>query len=150
MAVDVPWKPLGPKSSEDLQARFDATYREAFGRNVGGIASGEVVSWSLSVSGPRYPDTSRQNQLFPPSAKGAFQDRERKHRPVFDARQSGFKPVPVADRSSLGPGVTVAGPAIIVEPQTSVVVSEEFDAQVLATNDIELRLRAPADVGKDQ
>ena len=58
---------------------------------------------------------------------------------------SGFKPVRVAERSSLAPNETVAGPAIIVERQTSVVVSEEFDARVLeTTNDIELRRRAPA------
>ena len=150
LAVDVPWKPLGPESSEDLQARFEAKYRESFGRNVGGIAAGEVVSWSLSVSGPRYPATSMQDQLFLPPANSAIHGKLQKKRPLFDARQSGFKPVPVADRAFLVPGETVAGPAIIVERQTSIVVSEEFDARVLATNDIEIRRRAAAAVGKDE
>ena len=144
LAVDVPWEPLGPGSSEDLQARFDATYREAFGRNVGGIAAGEVVSWSLSVSGPRYPEDAGRDLLPPLAEAGARLDHVRQFRQVFNFRQSDFKPVLVAERSSLVPNETVAGPAIIVERQTSIVVSEEFDARVLKTNDIELRRRAPS------
>ena len=141
LAVDVPWEPLGPGSSEDLQARFDATYREAFGRNVGGIAPGEVVAWSLSVSGPRNPDEERQDPLHPSAAAEASHDQQRQFRQVFNSRHGDFRPVLVAERSSLGPNETVAGPAIIVERQTSIVVSEEFDARVLETYDLELRRR---------
>ena len=149
LAVDVPWEPLGPGSREDLQARFDATYRDAFGRNVGGIAAGEVVSWSLSVSGPRYPDDAWRNLLPPSATADARHGQTRRFRKVFDPRQSDFKSVLVVERSSLAPNETVAGPAIIVERQTSIVVSEEFDARVLETYDMELRRRAPATAGED-
>ena len=149
LAVDVPWEPLGLGSNEDLQARFDATIRDEFGRNVGGIAAGEVVSRSLSVYGPRYPDDAGQNLLSPSATADARHGQTRRFRKVFDPRQSGFKSVLVAERLSLPPNETFAGPAIIVERQTSIVVSEEFDARVLETYDMELRRRAPATAGED-
>ena len=52
IAVNIPMETLDNDTAGMMQNIFDAEYKKVFGRNVGGIASGEVVSWSISVSSP--------------------------------------------------------------------------------------------------
>ena len=130
IAVRVPMHALGPDASESLQERFDQAYRSAFGRNVGGISPGEVVTWSVEVSGPPHPD------LPPREHAGAVIAHATRR--VFDSSSETEKPFTVVARSGLGKNDTVPGPAIIVENETSIVVSSDFTARVLQGGDMEL------------
>jgi N-methylhydantoinase A len=49
--------------------------------------------------------------------------------------------VPVYVRDALSPGAWVAGPALIVEDQTSIYVTGEFDGRVMANGYIMLQRR---------
>ena len=62
--VEVPWRPFDKNSGALLQKRFDDAYRHAFGRNVGEIAQGEIVSWSIRFRLHAKP-TSRGPRLMP-------------------------------------------------------------------------------------
>ena len=146
LAVEVPWEPLGPESGTALQARFDAAYLKAFGRNVGGIAPGEVVTWSLAVSGHRYPDAAIDRGSPPAASTG---NGHAGLRPVYDGQLGDFRSVKVIGRAHLDKNAVLDGPAIIVERQTSVVVAAGFEARLLATGDIELRRMMPETRGED-
>jgi N-methylhydantoinase A len=62
-------------------------------------------------------------------------------RPVFDAESGEFIEVAIHERRKLRPGAFIPGPAIIVEDETSTVVSRLFDARIDAFGYIELTRR---------
>jgi N-methylhydantoinase A len=51
-------------------------------------------------------------------------------REVFDSATEETVEAPVYDRADLAPGCRIAGPALIVEDQTTTVVSSSFEASV--------------------
>ena len=51
-------------------------------------------------------------------------------RSVFDARLGRRIAVPVFERHRLGPGATIAGPALVIEEGTSTYASPSFDLAV--------------------
>ncbi len=130
IAVDVPMESIGEDGPKLLQDLFDAAYRTAFGRNVGGIACGEVVAWSVSASGPRYLDST--------AAGGAGGKEALEQRQAFDAPSRSMRAHAVVMRSSLEPGGALSGPAIIVEDGTSTIVASGFAATMTANGDLEL------------
>ena len=131
IAVDVPMESLGENGPKLLQDLFDAEYRKAFGRNVGGIACGEVVAWSVSASGPRYRDST--------AASGAGVTVPDGSRQAFDAPSRSMRAHAAVARGSLEPGRSLSGPAIIAEDGTSTVVASGFEATMTANGDLELR-----------
>ncbi len=138
IAVDVPMEPLDETAPQRLQELFDRRYRAVFGRDIGTIARGEIVSWSLVVSSA--PHADRTPGLEPARSPSAVGQRE-----VFDIPQQAAIPFVTARRDDLGAFARLAGPAVIVEDETSIVVSSGFDAVVLAGGDVELT-RKPREV----
>jgi N-methylhydantoinase A/oxoprolinase/acetone carboxylase beta subunit len=49
---------------------------------------------------------------------------------MFEPKIAKWRNVPVHERSSLQPGTRLKGPALIVEDQTTVVVTSDFHASV--------------------
>ncbi len=64
-----------------------------------------------------------------------------RHRPVFDPEAGEFVEVAIHDRQRLRPGAQIPGPAIIVEDETSTVVTRNFDARIDRFGYIELTRR---------
>jgi N-methylhydantoinase A len=62
-------------------------------------------------------------------------------RPVFDPETGEFIEVAIHERGDLRPGALIPGPAVIVEDETSTVLSQLFDARVNAFGYIELTRR---------
>ena len=57
---------------------------------------------------------------------------------MFDPDSADFVEVAIHERAALVPGAVIPGPAIIVEDETSTVVSRLFDARIDAFGYIEL------------
>jgi N-methylhydantoinase A len=57
---------------------------------------------------------------------------------VFDADGADFVEVAIHERAALQPGAAIPGPAVIVEDETSTVVSRHFDARIDCFGYIEL------------
>ncbi len=128
--VETPVGSLGADAPAMLQSLFDQEYRKVFGRNVGGVATGEIVSWSVMVSSPPHPDL-----VEPPAARTRLRSTARE---VFDSVAESMKAFAVVARKDLNADQTIDGPAIIVEDETSIIVSSSFDARVLPGGDINL------------
>lgn len=131
IAVSLPAEALGDDAAQTLQALFDGAYKAVFGRNIGNIACGEIVSLAVTVTTEPYSDVG------PPEVE-PVDSVARGSRTVFDSAtetECAFSIVPRRSLSSLGP---LAGPAVITEKETSVVVSSVFEARALESGDIEL------------
>ena len=138
--IEVPLeaRPLELADRERLQEAFECEYRAQFGRTIPGLQA-EALSWVLSVSTRADPPPA-----VAPSATFPAPSPDRR-RPVFDPVSGAFLDTPVYRRNDLRPGVRLAGPALIVEDETTTVVAPGFDATVNAVGYLVLtRVRAGA------
>ena len=137
IVVDVPVRTLTAADFATLQQAFDATYGQLYGRTIPGMEV-EILTWTLGVASP----TERPAGLPMPSARPA--PAPHSHRRVFDASKTDFLDYPIYLRDDLGVGVRFPGPALIVEDQTTTVVSPNFDAAIDGHGYILLQRRRPA------
>jgi N-methylhydantoinase A len=136
IAVPLPVRVYEAADSEVLLAAFEAAYRRLYSRIIPGVEV-EVLSWVLLLSGP-VPPTDGAAAPLPPASHPAPSRR----RAVFDPDSAEFVEVAIHERAALVPGAVIPGPAIIVEDETSTVVSRRFDARIDAFGYIELTRRA--------
>lgn len=121
--IDVPMDPFDTHAPAMLQEMLDTEYRKVFGRDIGSISTGEIVAWSLVVSSEPHGDDAPAIALS--SGEPPVSTRQ-----AFDARSQQMMPFAVIDRKDMAMAGDVEGPAIIVEDETSIIVSSAFRARV--------------------
>ena len=136
IAVPLPVRAYRAEDAADLLAAFEAAYRRLYSRVIPGVEV-EVLSWVLLLSGPAPRDEDGAPGLPPPSHPAPA-----RRRAVFDPDTADFVEVAIHERATLRPGAVVSGPAVIVEDETSTVVSRHFDARIDPFGYIELTRRA--------
>jgi N-methylhydantoinase A len=125
LRVPVPPGSLGAESAAAIQAAFEAEYRRIYGHTAPGVPL-EVMSWRLIASGPMpaLPMPER------PPAAGSAAGARKGSRAAFFPEAGGFLETPVYDRYRLGPGHTLAGPAIVEERESTAVIGPKGKASV--------------------
>jgi len=103
-----------------LRAAFESTYAHFFGRTIEAMDI-ETISWSVKVSTPA--------ALSEPAAvlagdEGTFT--QSPLRPIFDARLGQNVMAKVIQRQHLAPGQKLNGPVLVVEAETSTLVTSAF------------------------
>ena len=136
IAVPLPTRTYNAADAATLRAAFEEAYRRLYSRIIPGVEV-EILSWVLLLSAP----PAAEPAAVPPSPTPHIPEPDR-HRPVFDPELGEFVTVAIYDRRDLKPGAQIAGPAVIVEDETSTVVTRLFDATVDAFGYIELTRRA--------
>ena len=142
--VPLPDAPLEPGSESALRAAFERAYAAIYGHTAPGVPV-DVVSWRVAAYGPR-PDLR-----LPGAADGGgrsagvddivagesgvsrstgAESALKARRSVYLVEERGFAEVPVYDRYRLSPGDRFAGPAIVEERESTVVVGPAAWAQV--------------------
>ena len=134
IVVPVPSRTLTAGDIPALRAAFEHEYKALFQRVIPDGAI-EVLSWTLTLSTPHDLPAA----LAPVARSGGARAIGR--RSVFDAATETFAEVPVYGRADLAPGQTVAGPALIVEDETTTFLSARFDAHIDAAGSIVLERR---------
>ena len=148
IVVALPVRPLAADDRETLAEAFDAEYARLYGRTIPGQER-EVLSWTLTVTAgkpsppPASPPLSdvEEGAAPPPPAPGARGDGSRPvgngsggtpppSRRLFDPVLADYTDAAVHRRERLDPDEALAGPAVIVEDQTTTVVPEGFRATV--------------------
>ncbi len=132
IAVSLPTRPYHADDTVILRAAFEDAYRRLYSRIIPGVEV-EILSWVLLLSAPPPAEPSA-----PPPSPTPYIPEAARHRPVFDPESGEFTDVAIHDRATLRPGAQIAGPAVIVEDETSTVVSRLFDARVDGFGYIEL------------
>ncbi len=123
IAVMLPNRALKDDDVPALVACFEQEYRQLFERHIPN-AGIEVLSWSVMVG-----TDDAQTDLLPPVSAVAGPGPVGVNL-VFDAQAKRTILVPTVRRSEMRPGATVAGPAIIVEDNTSTFVTGTFNAML--------------------
>ncbi|MDZ7627441.1 MAG: hydantoinase/oxoprolinase family protein [Parvularculaceae bacterium] len=136
IAVSCPPFALGDDKQGSLLMSFEAAYRAIYGRTIPGMAV-EAMSWSLKVSAAA-PASRAIADTLRPVMRRALDTQS-----VFDAAERRRLDYQLFDRDALSPGDRIAGPALIVEAQTTTVVTSVFDARIDGAGNIVLDRKAP-------
>mgnify|MGYP002628902602 CR=1 FL=1 len=124
ITVPLPDRALQPEDRSSLRKAFDEAYAALYGQTVPGMQP-EILSWTLTVS----TVAPKAAPVATPKAAGSFVDAPAT-RAVFDPAVQDFADAGVFERAALKAGDRVAGPALIVEAQTTTFVTSVFDAQI--------------------
>ena len=131
IAVSLPVRAYRGDDAQTLRQAFEDAYRRLYHRIIPGVEV-EVLSWVLLLSAPSPP------MRAPPPPAVPYSPEPARRRPVFDQEAGELVSVAIHERSTLRPGAQIPGPAIIVEDETSTVVTRLFDATIDAFGYIEL------------
>ena len=115
VSVPLPNGTLADSHLSDIQNSFEAVYRSLYGRK-GPDVPLEVINWRVVAAGPNPAMDFR----LPQKANGgsALKGKRRAYFPERD----GYVETPVYDRYALAPGATFAGPAIVEERESTLIV----------------------------
>lgn len=116
-------RPFGPGDADALRAAFRAAYARFFGRAIDGLGNLEieVVTWSVRVEDERPAPARHDLTLAGDAIAGPVRE-------VFDPATGRHLPTAIVARADLSLGRRISGPAIIVERETSTVVTSPFEA----------------------
>ena len=119
--VELPLTQFGPGDEAVLLDAFDQLYRSLYTRVIPGMVA-EVLTWRVKVS-TVVPPPKLVVDPVPCSIVAS------RHERVLDP-DDGWRDFAVFVRAELKPGDCFAGPALVVEDQTTTVVSPRFDARI--------------------
>ena len=135
VAVPLPSRVWGPDDADIIRATFETAYESLYGRIIPKLDL-EIVSWSVEVSA--VPDAVDRLEAPPaapaPTARGT--------RSVFDPGAGRVVEATLYRRVDFTAGASVEGPALIVETDTTAVVSSAFAASVDALGTIVMERRS--------
>lgn len=117
--VTLPFRDFNSDDVTLLHQSFEDAYRVLFGRIIDDLAV-EITNWSLTVS--TIPETPAKAQRFLQGTDSA----DGKTRQFYDAALRQEVNAAEVDRKLLQPGVIVPGPAVIVEDETSTIVTSAY------------------------
>jgi N-methylhydantoinase A len=135
IAVALPTRPYRSDDATLLHAAFEEEYSRLYSRVIPGVEV-EILSWVLLLSAPAPTLTAA-----PPPVAAPYRPEPTRYRPVFDPDTGGFIEVAIHERHDLFPGAFIPGPAVIVEDETSTVITRLFGARIDPFGYIELTRR---------
>jgi N-methylhydantoinase A len=113
---------LGRSPGRRLEREFAAEYARIYGSTPPAVEP-EVVSWRVRVAGSR-PELSHMRP-HPQRGRGSAS------RPIWSFERGGMVSAEVIDRPALRAGAVVRGPAVLEEPDSTVVIGEGGVGRVL-------------------
>jgi N-methylhydantoinase A len=121
--VSLPDRPFTAADVDLLRDSFQSNYARFFGRAIDGLdgLEIEIVTFSVKAQDSR-PAPMRHELTLGRTEVGASVSR-----PVFDPARGVALPTAIVERTSLAPGARLSGPAVVVERETSTVVTSPFD-----------------------
>ena len=122
--VPLPDRPFVAGDAAGLKDAFRAAYARHFGRAIDGMDGMEIeiVTWSVRAEDILPPPVRHSLALGGTDAPATLS------RAVFDPAKGKPLPTAIVPREGLTTGQRVQGPAVIVERETSTVVTSPFDA----------------------
>jgi N-methylhydantoinase A len=135
IAVPLPNRALDADAARDLRRRFEETYETVFGRIIPKLEV-EALTWTLSLA------TDRPLPQPAAEARPAAAPKPSSERDVLDPASGRQERAAIHERTTLGPGMSLDGPALIVEDGTTTVVPLGFVARINSLGQIVLEDRA--------
>ena len=135
LSVPVPSRPMRQGDAGVLEEAFAKEYMSQYSRIVPGMAI-EILTWALRISVAEEDEDEFETQLRPLRARPADA------REVLDRESGSFSRVPIVLRDELDCGSQVIGPALIVEDETTTLITPAFNAEIDAFGNIVCSRRA--------
>lgn len=132
--VTVPAVGDGESWADALEGAFHDAYRVRFGPVAPDRVALEVLTWRVRATGPE-PSQRLRFSLEPDST-----DAQTGCRRAYFGPEVGYQDVTVFDRHLLRPGDEVAGPALVEEPESTLVIPPGGHATVLTDQAIRVAL----------
>jgi N-methylhydantoinase A len=117
IAVSIPPGDLGPDDVDDIEARFHDTYERTYGYS-SPEEDVEGITWKATVRSPT--ETLALEEVESGSDRAS--DARKGSREAYFDSAGGFVETAVYDRERLGPGASLAGPAVVEEVNSTTVV----------------------------
>jgi N-methylhydantoinase A len=123
LSIAVQADTVGPQDWRTLAVLFAAQYAAQFGRTIPQLEV-EILSWSLRLSTPQSPMPAIPADCVATTAAPI------EHVAVANPATGLSVDVPLYERQHLAPGLVLSGPALIVEDETTTLVTAAFHAQI--------------------
>jgi N-methylhydantoinase A len=125
VSVSLPWRSISPALEKSLVAEFEKRYRRLYGRLVPNAVP-QVITWRLTGR-----SVVKSHRFTWGDMRVSAKARMRGKREIWLPLKRRYGPVPVYDRYSLKPGTRVAGPVILEERESTLVVPVRADVRIL-------------------
>lgn len=123
LTVTIPAREFGTASTAELKKLFIVDYEQQFGRRIPDLDV-EVLSWSLRLA------TIGAPIALCPAAPADQAAKPADHVDVVDPLNGMLERIALYNRNTLTPGSMIAGPALIVEDETTTLVTKSFTARI--------------------
>jgi len=137
--VELPVRDYTEEDAATFQGLFNLQYRKNYGRTIPNLEV-EALTWTLFLSGGSVFDLGAA--AAPGETAAPVPPPE--SRQVFDAEVGDFVAAALIRRSQMPPGSCFAGPAVIVEDQTTTYVPSSFEGTVGTGGHLVLKQRTRA------
>ena len=135
VSVGLPDGELSAQHLRRIEDAFEETYRGLYGRK-GPDVPLEVINWRVVASGPR-PEWN----LKLPRAAADRSDARKGSRLAYFPEREGYVETVIYDRYALKPGMEFAGPAIVEERESTLIIGARGHARVDDTLNVVVELR---------
>jgi N-methylhydantoinase A len=125
VSVSLPDGILNAEHLPWIAAAFEDIYRGLYGRK-GPDVPLEVINWRVVASGPR----PEMNLKLPREGAKKGKDARKGSRQAYFPEQGGYVETVIYDRYVLDPGVEFAGPAIVEERESTLIIGARGHARV--------------------
>jgi N-methylhydantoinase A len=131
ISVPLPPRRLAAADAKRLRAEYEKRYEAQFGLRIADVPV-EFLTWSVGVSTKQKEEKNRKAKTV--NSKTTANNTS----PVFDPARGRFEKIPSYRRGELAPGARLAGPALVVEPQTTTLVPRGWRCRVTGAGDLYL------------
>ena len=125
VSIALPAGALRAADARMLRAQYEARYEAQFGLRIADVPV-EFLTWSVNVS------VMQLNRIRISRLKKTFKVKPHGRQTVFDPDSGKARPYSAYQRARLAPGARFAGPALVVEPQTTTLVPRRWRCSVTA------------------
>ena len=125
ISIALPARALKAVDVKTLRAQYEARYEAQFGLRISDVPV-EFLTWSVNVSTAAKKAENRKTTMKKSKTKANGKQT------VFDPDSGKSRPVPAYRRAELAPGASLAGPALVVEAQTTTLVPRGWRCRVTA------------------
>jgi N-methylhydantoinase A len=137
ITVPLPVGTFGPDDGAALAGWFAEAYSALFSRTIPNLTV-EALTWTLSLA------TDRPGTEAAPSVQTHYRPEPLGQRKLFDPASGAWIEAAVHARSELRPGAEIPGPAVIVEDETTTLVTNGFGATINGLGQIVLARKETA------
>lgn len=136
VAVTLPWMRIGKATEAPLIAEFEKRYRQLYGHLVPNAVP-QVITWRLTGR-----SLVKSHRFTWGDERAGSKPVMRGRRQIFLPLQKKFGSVPVFERYSLKPGTKLAGPVILEERESTLVVPVAAQVEILRDYTVSVLIKA--------